>query len=188
MVFRNQVSSDWLALQEDKIRATSWQNQQNGIAPSEDSDQPGHLPNLIRVFAVRMKKAWVLGYPLNAQSFCWFCHEAACENWPDNLNQYCVHLLALPIAQPILRLSGVHPSVCKLFLVIASPKRPLAGFSRNMPELFPQWSSCAHPNTVPVCRQIRPVAANFDFHCYRISSETIEGLSLKPCIWIPLRV
>ena len=25
--------------------------------PSEDSDQPGHLPSLIRVFAVRMKKA-----------------------------------------------------------------------------------------------------------------------------------
>ena len=23
-------------------------------APSEDSDQPGHLPNLIRVFAVRL--------------------------------------------------------------------------------------------------------------------------------------
>ena len=36
-------------------------------APSEDSDQPGHLPSLIRVFAVRMKKAWVLSYPLSAQ-------------------------------------------------------------------------------------------------------------------------
>ena len=29
-------------------------------APSEDSDQPGHLPSLIRVFTVRMKKAWTL--------------------------------------------------------------------------------------------------------------------------------
>ena len=36
-------------------------------APSEDSDQPGHQPSLIRVFAVRMKKAWVLSYPLSAQ-------------------------------------------------------------------------------------------------------------------------
>ena len=36
-------------------------------APSEDSDQPGHPPTLIRVFAVRMKKAWVLRYPLSAQ-------------------------------------------------------------------------------------------------------------------------
>ena len=36
-------------------------------APSEDSDQPGHPPSLIRVLAVRMKKAWVLSYPLSAQ-------------------------------------------------------------------------------------------------------------------------
>ena len=47
-------------------------------APSEDSDQPGHLPSLIRVFVVRMKKAWFLSYLLSAQrrlkeSFCWFC-------------------------------------------------------------------------------------------------------------------
>ena len=35
-------------------------------APSEDSDQPGHPPSLIRVFTVRMKKAWVLSYPLSA--------------------------------------------------------------------------------------------------------------------------
>ena len=61
-------------------------------------DQPGHPPSLIRVFAVRMKKAWALSYPLSEQrrlwldwanaqadlessmgahSFCWFCHEAA---------------------------------------------------------------------------------------------------------------
>ena len=54
--------------------------------PSEDLDQPGRPPSLLRVFAVRMKKAWVLSYPLSecpgwsesslgAQSFCWFCHE-----------------------------------------------------------------------------------------------------------------
>ena len=62
-------------------------------APSEDSDQPGHPPSLIRVFAVRMNKDWVLSYSLcaqwrlirlgwsesslGAQTFCWFCHEAA---------------------------------------------------------------------------------------------------------------
>ena len=37
------------------------------IQSSEDSDQPGHPPSLIRVFAVRMKKGWNLSYPLNAQ-------------------------------------------------------------------------------------------------------------------------
>ena len=66
-------------------------------APSEDSDQPGHPPSLVGAFAVRMKKAWVLSFPLSAQrrlirlgrcpgwyesslgahSFCWFCHVTA---------------------------------------------------------------------------------------------------------------
>ena len=45
-------------------------------APSEDSDQPGHPPSLIRVFAVRMKKAWVLSYPLSAQWRLW-------SDWAD---------------------------------------------------------------------------------------------------------
>ena len=31
-------------------------------APSEDSDQPGHPPSLIRVFTIRVKIAWVLSY------------------------------------------------------------------------------------------------------------------------------
>ena len=68
------------------------------LVPSEDSDQPGYPLNLIRVFAVRMKKPWVLSYPLSTQrrlwsdwedaqadlslrwaehSLCWFCHDAA---------------------------------------------------------------------------------------------------------------
>ena len=79
------------------IWAATWQNQQGECAPSEDSDQPGHPPSLIRVSAVRMKKPWVLSYPMSTQqrlwsywadaqadlslqgahSFCWFCHVAA---------------------------------------------------------------------------------------------------------------
>ena len=39
-----------------EIWAASWQNQQNDCAPNKDSDQLGHPPSLIRVFAVRMKK------------------------------------------------------------------------------------------------------------------------------------
>ena len=46
------------------IWAATWQNKQNGCASSEDSDQSGHPASLIRVFAIRMKKAWVLSYPL----------------------------------------------------------------------------------------------------------------------------
>ena len=53
------------------IWAATWQNKQSECAPSEDSDQPGHLPSLIRAFAVRMKKAWVLSYLLSAQRRLW---------------------------------------------------------------------------------------------------------------------
>ena len=45
-------------------------------APIEDSDQPGHPPSLIRVFAVRMKKNWVLSYILRAQRRLW-------SDWAD---------------------------------------------------------------------------------------------------------
>ena len=58
------------------IWATTWQNQQKGCAPSEDSGQPGHPPSLIRVFAVRMKKAWVLSYSLSARRRLW-------SDWAD---------------------------------------------------------------------------------------------------------
>ena len=51
-------------------------NQQNTCAPSKDSDQPGHPPSLISVFAVRMKKPWVLTYPLSAQRRLW-------SDWAD---------------------------------------------------------------------------------------------------------
>ena len=67
-------------------------------APSKDSDQPGHLSSLIRVFAVRSMGSW--GPKLSScgqrrlwsdwaddqadlslhwahMPFCWFCHEAA---------------------------------------------------------------------------------------------------------------
>ena len=36
-----------------------------------NSDQPEHPPSLIRVFAVHMKKHWVLSYPLSAQRRLW---------------------------------------------------------------------------------------------------------------------
>ena len=65
-----------------------------------------------------------------------------------------------------------RPSIRKLFLVIASPHRPLVGFFRNLPELLPQWSSCALLNMVPVHQQIWPPLAIFEFHRYRISSKT----------------
>ena len=60
----------------NSIWATTWQNQQNECAPSKDSDQPGHPPCLIRVFAAHMKKHWVLIYPMSAQWRLW-------SDWAD---------------------------------------------------------------------------------------------------------
>ena len=45
-------------------------------APSEDANQPGHPPRLNKVFAFRMKKHWVLSYPLSAQRRLW-------SDWAD---------------------------------------------------------------------------------------------------------
>ena len=56
--------------------AATWQNQQSYCAPSEDSDQPGLPPSLIRVFPVRMKKPWVLSNPLSKQQRLW-------SDWTD---------------------------------------------------------------------------------------------------------
>ena len=74
------IRSTWLLIHQyiksANIWATTWQNQQNGCAPSEDSDQLGHPPSLIRVFAVRMKKAWVVSYPLSGQRRLW-------SDWAD---------------------------------------------------------------------------------------------------------
>ena len=81
-----------------QVWAAAQQNQQNECAPSKDSDQPGRPPSLIRALAVRLRKAWILSYPLSGQRrlwsdwadaqadlslrrahmpFCWFCQEAA---------------------------------------------------------------------------------------------------------------
>ena len=77
--------------------AATWPNQQSDCAPSEDSDQPGHPPSPIRVFAVRsvgskgpklsswgqqrlIRLGWCPGWSessLGAQSLWWFCHVAA---------------------------------------------------------------------------------------------------------------
>ena len=56
--------------------AASCQNQQSDCAPSDDSDQPRHPPSPSRVFAVRMKKASVISYPLSAQRRLW-------SDWAD---------------------------------------------------------------------------------------------------------
>ena len=78
--------------------AASWQNQQNGMCAQRRLRSAWASAQSDQSFAVRMKKAWVLSYPLSAKrkvlsdwadaqadlslrwahrQLCWFCHEAA---------------------------------------------------------------------------------------------------------------
>ena len=92
-------------------------NQQSDCAPSEDSDQPGHPPSLIRVFAVRMKKALVLSYPLSAQRRLW-------SDWADaqadlSLRWAHSHFAGFVLSRLILKYIDLHEnsvSICLLFL------------------------------------------------------------------------
>ena len=54
------------------IWVASWQNQQNGCAPIQVSDQPGHLP-----YADWADAQADLGFCCARMPFCWFCHEVA---------------------------------------------------------------------------------------------------------------
>ena len=58
------------------VWAASWRNNKMACAPTEVSDQPEHSPRPIRVFAVRMKKPWVLIYSWSAQRRVW-------SDWAD---------------------------------------------------------------------------------------------------------
>ena len=70
------IKNEFFEKRRENIWAALCQNQQNDCAPSEDSDQSGHPPWLIRVIAVRMKKAWTLSYPLSVQRGLW-------SDWAD---------------------------------------------------------------------------------------------------------
>ena len=93
-------------------------------APST-SDQPGHPPGLIRVFAVRMKKAWVLSYPLNAEQR--LIRLGVCPGWSESSLGAQIILLVLSwggsniedktssLHQAELRYNSKHPDVEMIF-------------------------------------------------------------------------
>ena len=61
-------------------------------APSEDSDQPGYPPSLIRVFAVRMKKAWTLSYTFSTQRK--LIRLGGCPGWSESsLRAYVISMV-----------------------------------------------------------------------------------------------
>ena len=82
------IQSEWiedlsdLTWQYSEIEPVYDKTNKMTFEPSEDSDQPGHPP----IFAVRMKKAWVLSYPLSAQRILWIYRADA---WAD-LSRACL--------------------------------------------------------------------------------------------------
>ena len=73
-------------------------NPDRPFAPSKDSDQPGHLPSLIRDLVVCMDLAQILSYPSNAQH-----RLVGCPGRPVSLQGTCATLLcgSAQIAWPI---------------------------------------------------------------------------------------
>ena len=70
------------------------------------TDQPGHPPSLIKVFAVRMKKAWVLSNPLSAQRRLW-------SDWADaqadlSLRWAHSHIFGFVMSRLILWFFGIN--------------------------------------------------------------------------------
>ena len=84
-------------------------------APSEDSDQPGHPPSLNIVFAVRLKKARILRYPLSAQQILW---SAWASDWADAQADLSLRWAQMPVcwlchdAAHLFRLSILFARLC----------------------------------------------------------------------------
>ena len=60
----------------DTTKPTKWLCAQRRLRSAWASAQSDQIPSLIRGFAVRMKKAWVLNYPLSGQRRLW-------SDWAD---------------------------------------------------------------------------------------------------------
>ena len=83
-------------------------------ALKEDSDQPRHPPSLIRVFAVRMKKAWVLSYPLRTQRR--LIRLGGCPDWSEFFAGCTLILLVLSWGGSLVFLvSGICIPIWTLF-------------------------------------------------------------------------
>ena len=70
-------------------------------APSEDSDQPGHPPSLIRVFTVRIKKAWVINDLLSTQRRLW-------SDWADAQADLSLRCARMPFSRFIHALAHIY--------------------------------------------------------------------------------
>ena len=86
----------------------------NNCAPNEDSDQPGHPPSLIRVFAARMKKPWTFTYPLSTQRRLWSdCADAQADL---SLHWAHTHFVVAHIPRDVARIYFSGPDLMSALL------------------------------------------------------------------------
>ena len=105
-------------------------------ASSEDWDQPAHAPNLIRVFAVCMKKAWILSYPLSAHWRLW-------SDWADAqadlshcwAHRYFVCFVMRRLNMFLWRTVENYPLTINKYL-------PCLCYWSESPWLSPKWQRC----------------------------------------------
>ena len=118
--------------------ATSWQNQQNDCAPSEDSDQPGHPPSLIRDFAVRSIGS--LGPKLSSCGQRRLIRSGGCAGWSES--SLGAHAILL-----VLSWSG-----SMMFCLLQVPTS-MDAFMSYGPVVPDGYGVCynPHPNNIVVC-------------------------------------
>ena len=106
-------------------------------APSEDSDQPGHLPSLIRAFAVRMKKPWVLSYPYSTQRR--LIRLGGCQGWSESslgALSFLAHL-----SQRLTRWAYSIPMVRRPSVVVVVGRRPHFQTWISLKPVSQSWSN-----------------------------------------------
>ena len=70
-------------------------------APIEDSNQAGHLPRLIRVFSVPMKKPLDLSYSMSGQQRLW-------SDWADAQADLSLHWLGVQEVEQVRKVFGYN--------------------------------------------------------------------------------
>ena len=109
------------------IWAATRQNSTKWLCVSEDSEQPGHPPSLIRVFAICMKKAWILSYP-------WIAHRRLCSDWADaqaDLSLRWVHTHFVGFVMSRLIMSSLVKSLWKCILWHVCSPQPRVPFEKE---------------------------------------------------------
>ena len=132
-------------------------------ASSEDSDQPGHPPSLIRAFAVRMKKAWVLSYPLSVRVA--KTHVLLCDNG----------------MKPFSKFLGAfaHPAHLFLQAQVGTPGYPYLWKQRGNKEasaIYKFWYPLGHMHNVlsPILKLLTQIT--FKIFCFQTECQQCKEL------------